>query len=304
MEEDSSSMHSLDDIYQAGDIDDININKRGNAVMMLEENVTEIEIKKECNDNGIVNENEEIESDPLDISQETNCDNQYQNINKIEKDNMILIKMEENDGIAEDYSDIYKHMIPIEGIKNEESNGEIVENGKFNIHDFLNVQIEVMNDDSALKNAYTSFECDFCMKVFSCENMMAKHRKTHTLDRPFTCEICNKAFTRRDSLYKHKRTHTGMKPHTCDVCSKSFARKENLIVHERTHTGEKPFQCEICNKSFATKGNLMNHRRTHTGERPFICEFCNKSYTWQTDLIAHRKTHTKNKVMNNIKSIF
>lgn len=273
----------------------------------LEENETKVEMKKECNEIEIDGRNGDFEKDAL--------DNQHANINvlsqktnpifdnKIEKDHMILIKKEENDGICEDYSEFYKHLIPTENMKKEESNEETTENGKFDIHDFLNVQIEVMNDDDALKNAYTSFECDFCMKVFSCESMMAKHRKIHTLARPFTCDICQKAFTRRDSLYKHKRTHTGMKPHTCVVCSKSFARKENLIVHERTHTGEKPFQCEVCNKSFATKGNLMNHRRTHTGERPFICEFCNKSYTWQTDLIAHRKTHAKDKVMRNIKSI-
>jgi len=243
-----------------------------------------------------------------DDNQELEHDLHSQNVDTVskEKKNMIDFPKENSDTypvLNDDNEEISEHLekdifkrneniFPSDHIENEEDIDE-----KFDINDFLNVQIEVKNYDIALYKEIPQrpFECDFCNKLFTCKSSIIKHRRIHTGERPFTCSVCSKAFTSKENLTRHIKIHTGEKPHKCDVCSKSFARKENLIVHERIHTGEKPYQCEVCNKSFVNKGNLMSHSRTHTGEKPFICEVCKKAYTWQTDLISHRKTHTKNK---------
>lgn len=65
-------------------------------------------------------------------------------------------------------------------------------------------------------------------------------------NRQFVCQFCEKDFRRPDILSRHLRRHTGEKPFRCDVCLRFFSRSDHLRTHKRTHTNEKPYTCQVC----------------------------------------------------------
>uniref|UniRef100_A0A914IDN2 C2H2-type domain-containing protein n=1 Tax=Globodera rostochiensis TaxID=31243 RepID=A0A914IDN2_GLORO len=62
----------------------------------------------------------------------------------------------------------------------------------------------------------------------------------------FICSVCNKDFGRIDMLSRHRRCHTGEKPYGCDWCGRFFARADHLQMHKLTHTNKKPYLCAVC----------------------------------------------------------
>ncbi|XP_055083945.1 oocyte zinc finger protein XlCOF22-like [Periophthalmus magnuspinnatus] len=136
------------------------------------------------------------------------------------------------------------------------------------------------------------FSCSICKKTFTIKCNRDKHLKIHTSERPYNCSICEKAFALKRSLDAHLKIHTGDKPFSCQTCKKTFTIKGNLDKHVRTHTGEKPFSCLTCEKTFSQKAHLHEHVKTHTGERPYSCSTCEKTFVTKSHLLKHERTHT------------
>uniref|UniRef100_A0A1I7UXM4 Zinc finger, C2H2 type n=1 Tax=Caenorhabditis tropicalis TaxID=1561998 RepID=A0A1I7UXM4_9PELO len=78
----------------------------------------------------------------------------------------------------------------------------------------------------------------------------------------YYCFICEKDFRRPDILSRHTRRHTGEKPFKCEDCGRFFSRSDHLRTHRRTHTDEKPYHCCVCNYSARRRDVLTRHMST------------------------------------------
>jgi hypothetical protein len=57
----------------------------------------------------------------------------------------------------------------------------------------------------------------------------------------YHCDQCSKSFTRSDMLTRHRRLHSGDRPFQCTECKQEFSRSDHLSTHMRTHTGKFSF---------------------------------------------------------------
>ncbi|TRY70010.1 hypothetical protein TCAL_06125, partial [Tigriopus californicus] len=76
----------------------------------------------------------------------------------------------------------------------------------------------------------------------------------------YTCSVdgCHKVYTTQNHLKVHLRSHSGIKPFRClhQNCGKSFATNYSLKAHTRVHTGDRPYGC------YRLESTLMLHLRT------------------------------------------
>lgn len=73
----------------------------------------------------------------------------------------------------------------------------------------------------------------------------------------YHCNQCNKSFTRSDMLTRHRRLHSGDRPFQCNECKQEFSRSDHLSTHMRTHTGK--YILKIC-KSWSTSLSCSTHK--------------------------------------------
>ena len=134
--------------------------------------------------------------------------------------------------------------------------------------------------------------CDYCMKNFKNEIILAQHMRDVHEEKTFRCEICAKSFSRKQTLEEHvSSVHKKLKPFKCEICKNKFARKTQLnghirVVHEKT----KHHKCTMkkCNFAADTTRNLKVHiSEVHEGNKPFKCEICNKSFARKSHLEQH-----------------
>ena len=116
-------------------------------------------------------------------------------------------------------------------------------------------------------------KCPSCWQLFDQENSLRKHIKskhqfndtsTSSFDRIHKCEHCVLAFTRFDMLQRHNRKHTGEKPYECNLCFRNFSRSDHLNTHRINHFGLKPYICNICPYASSRRDMVSRHLQTHS----------------------------------------
>ncbi|PRD33167.1 UNVERIFIED_CONTAM: Egr4 [Trichonephila clavipes] len=108
-------------------------------------------------------------------------------------------------------------------------------------------------------------------KELDCTPVVIYNFEHHTGDsvKPFKCEYpnCMKNFSRNEELSRHRRIHSGYKPYLCHVCSKSFCRKDHLSKHLKTHlqiSEKKTYVCCVpgCEHRYTRSDALTRHKST------------------------------------------
>ncbi|XP_062552949.1 zinc finger protein 600-like [Armigeres subalbatus] len=136
-------------------------------------------------------------------------------------------------------------------------------------------------------------KCPTCNKHFRSAEYLARHRRTHSGERPYQCEICGKNFSTTSYLVIHRRRHTSERPYKCPYadCSKAFVDSRALQEHSRSVHSKIRVPCETCSKTYSSVSNLIVHRRIHSGVHPFECDVCGRSFAQKNALKYHLKQH-------------
>ncbi|XP_053692500.1 zinc finger protein 271-like [Sabethes cyaneus] len=143
-------------------------------------------------------------------------------------------------------------------------------------------------------------KCQICNKFFRSAEYLARHRRTHSGERPFQCEICGKNFSTMSYLVIHRRRHTSERPYKCPHtdCVKAFVDSRALQEHSRSVHSKIRVPCETCSKTYSSVSNLIVHRRIHSGVHPFECDICGRSFAQKNALKYHLKQHVSKQETN------
>lgn len=178
-------------------------------------------------------------------------------------------------------------------------------------------------------------KCTICDKVYSYASLLARHTRTHSIDKGFncthcsksfaradhcrthmdnvhkgevvdgqlrqptteqTCEICKKIFHHMGNYRKHLKIHSGERPFKCEHCDKTFMLSQHLKSHiQLIHLNEKAFQCALCGKLFNHISNYKKHMRIHNGIKPFKCKICDKHFGSSSNFQTHMRVHANDR---------
>lgn len=139
-----------------------------------------------------------------------------------------------------------------------------------------------------------NFPCDSCPKRYPDQGSLARHRKTHTGDRPFQCLECHKNFPTSTALRRHLTLHNSQsRPLPCIYCGRRFMDKSSLAKHEESHmpNEQRKYTCDICQKTFHHVTDLSMHKKHHDPDKKFDCEVCGREFNRLNNLQRHMLVH-------------
>ncbi|CAD6238718.1 GSCOCG00008535001-RA-CDS, partial [Cotesia congregata] len=158
----------------------------------------------------------------------------------------------------------------------------------------VTISLIISEDENGLKRTQVIIPTPDALK-FPDQNSLAKHRKTHTGDRPFQCLECQDTFPTAPALRRHMSSHNPeSKPLPCIYCGRRFLDKPALEKHEKSHLAaeqQRGHVCDICNKTFMTPTDLMVHKKNHDPDKKFDCEVCGREFNRLNNLQRHMMVH-------------
>jgi len=154
--------------------------------------------------------------------------------------------------------------------------------------EFLEVHMQVKH--LGLKR----FKCeiDGCVKEFSLNKYLIKHRRIHDTSTSYQCNECEFSTNLSKNLQRHiARQHLDKQTLdlNCDECGYAAPNKDRLQTHKRNHHSGQLHECTQCDKKYRDRGKYLLHiKRDHQGVR-YKCESCDQEFTHKHTLVTHIK---------------
>ena len=100
-----------------------------------------------------------------------------------------------------------------------------------------------------IHTAERSYQYNQCEKGFTKKIVIFCYTLEFTIGKSNTSVTRNSLLT--NILKKHMKVYTGDKPYQCSQCDKKFPMNIDTKRYLRVRTGERPYQCTQCDKAFA-----------------------------------------------------
>lgn len=219
----------------------------------------------------------------------------------MEMDMEILIKPETyNDDNYTDEASEYD-LKPLEPLKSSNKTSE-------------KIKIEISDEKEQLNSLeliVVSSMCDSCNLLFTNDEELQEHRKTHVSKednlkkgkqnpRNYQCPKCKKYYSYYNIMQAHSESCDGVKRHTrlsktkwkCKICNKYYTTEKILKAHERTCVEPKDdLTCVDCSTTFESTENYEDHmnRNGKCGKkyRVYSCEICSEQFGLIKELLNH-----------------
>lgn len=172
---------------------------------------------------------------------------------------------------------------------------------------------KIQTPEASKQMLITAYTCCFCSEIFSCQEDMDKHEKTHTVK--MSCQLCPEVFVKAEDIFFHlnkfhsenfcfwcnlfkddsaemKEHKTGCPPEgeskrKCHFCSTVCSLGNQFEDHVINCHGLKDQWCSHCGKCFSSLLALHDHQKEHKSSRENRCEECRKDFGTAQDLIDH-----------------
>lgn len=112
------------------------------------------------------------------------------------------------------------------------------------------------------KHIQAKWKCDICLKCFTREDSMIRHKNTHEKREVFSCRRCKNTYYYFDSLKQHMTQKHSKNPNEefkCTVCNKSYLSQKTLTYHLNIHAAITPYECPICKQQFSQPYQKSRH---------------------------------------------
>ena len=207
--------------------------------------------------------------------------------------------------IAKNNSDLYKHYVPISNQKGAKRRWTCVvekekENGRSG-HERPVYFICLLCDKSyTRRNNLTrhingthmkqnKFQCQSCIKEFNCLDMLKDHLKKTQHSFKFDCQFCYTKHVAESTLEMQRHFVTikenGGRKKTC-ITEKSKTERENNIDKALK---SKKYQCSKCGKKFTKKRSRDRHfQEKHSDKEQIKCPDCERIFSRKQHLDIHR----------------
>ncbi|XP_061194167.1 zinc finger protein 836-like [Saccostrea echinata] len=181
------------------------------------------------------------------------------------------------------------------------------------IHKVTEKVLENTKQTSEISKLYMAYSCSVCNKIFSSQDDVDKHEKTHEVKN--SCQLCSEVLQSVEDLFFHlhkqhsdnfcfwcnifKDNTTEMEMHKancttegdfkrkCHFCVKEWHSRNEFEDHVINWHGPKDQKCSQCEISFSSPLALSDHEREHKLTKENYCVECKRDFSSSQDFLDH-----------------
>ncbi|XP_044727772.1 zinc finger protein 271-like [Chrysoperla carnea] len=114
---------------------------------------------------------------------------------------------------------------------------------------------------------FDKFSCVDCGITFGKHIGLIKHKRVHSMIKPYQCDFCDQSFTQANSLFQHKQVHTEVVRWHNEETPNEFSVNSDKMLKQISKTYSNPV------KKFKGQNNLLQNEGRYK-EKPLTRDIC------------------------------